>query len=42
MDSDGGGTECGEGLALRLGDPDRRLAGVRLFQHAGLPTDRRP
>jgi len=40
MKSGGGGTACGEGLAFRLGDPDRRLADVRLFHHAGLHTDR--
>lgn len=29
-----------DGLSFRLPDPDRRLAGVRLFQRAGLPADR--
>ena len=27
-------------LTFRYADPDHRLAGVRLAQHAGLPTDR--
>jgi enterochelin esterase family protein len=30
----------GDALAFRLRDPDRHLAGVRLFQHVGLPHDR--
>jgi enterochelin esterase family protein len=35
------GAGCrGDVLVFRLGDPDRRLAGVRLFQHVGLPHDR--
>jgi enterochelin esterase-like enzyme len=39
MDQAAGATCHDEALAFRLGDPDRRLAGVRLFQHAGLPRD---
>jgi enterochelin esterase-like enzyme len=36
-----GGAEWGdEALTFRYADPQRRLAGVRLRQHAGLPGDR--
>jgi enterochelin esterase-like enzyme len=32
---------CGaDALTFQLRDPDRHLAGVRLFQHAGIPKDR--
>jgi enterochelin esterase-like enzyme len=35
------GAWCGvDGLAFRLSDPDRRLAGVRLVQEIGVPADR--
>jgi enterochelin esterase family protein len=35
------GSGCrADGLWFRLGDPDRRLAGVRLVQHVGIPGDR--
>jgi len=40
MDEAVGASCSGDALAFRLADPDRHLAGVRLFQHAGLPTDR--
>jgi enterochelin esterase family protein len=35
-----GGAWCGaDALTFRLGDVDRHLAGVRLSQHAGVPSD---
>ncbi|HEU4425299.1 MAG TPA: esterase, partial [Pilimelia sp.] len=40
MDQAAGSTCGGDTLAFRLGDADRHLAGVRLFEHAGLPKDR--
>jgi enterochelin esterase-like enzyme len=37
----GAGACCGAAaLSFRHADPDRRFAGVRLVQHAGLPADR--
>src|SRR5688572_19902 len=37
----GGGAEWGgQALTFRFADPHRRLAGVRLWQHAGMPGDR--
>ncbi|HYN97602.1 MAG TPA: alpha/beta hydrolase-fold protein [Pilimelia sp.] len=37
----GAGAACrGDTLAFRLADAEHRLAGVRLYQHAGLPVDR--
>ena len=37
----GGGAEWGgQALTFRFADPQRRLAGVRLWQHAGMPGDR--
>jgi len=30
---------CGDSLAFRLGDRERRLVGVRLIQHADLPSE---
>ncbi len=35
------GARCdGDTLTFRLADPERRLVGVRLFQHVGVPGDR--
>jgi len=36
----GGAEWGGQALTFRFADPQRRLAGVRLLQHAGLPGDR--
>jgi enterochelin esterase family protein len=40
MDRAAGAWCDGDTLSFRLPDPDRRLAGVRLVQHAGLPAHR--
>jgi enterochelin esterase family protein len=40
MDQAGGASCDVDGLTFRLGDPDRRLAGVRLVQEIGVPADR--
>jgi enterochelin esterase family protein len=40
MDRAAGAWCDGDTLHFRLPDPDRRLTGVRLVQHAGIPADR--